>query len=127
MRLRKNSKSNVVRRCLGCRKVLPPQRIATCSNRCRCAAMKLIVRRGANHYKWRGGISEQWRKTRAKIHDLVNHAIRRGDLTRLPCDECGHTIRVNAHHEDYSKPFDIWWLCVRCHKKLHENEDKIYA
>jgi hypothetical protein len=47
----------------------------------------------------------------------VSNAIRDGRLTRLPCQLCGATDRVQAHHEDYSKPLDIEWLCFRCHRE----------
>jgi hypothetical protein len=50
--------------------------------------------------------------------NIVNHAIRRGELIRQPCAICGNEFG-NAHHEDYSKPFEIIWLCRSCHMKLH--------
>ncbi len=31
------------------------------------------------------------------------------------CSDCGET-KVEAHHEDYSKPLDVEWLCKKHHK-----------
>jgi hypothetical protein len=51
-----------------------------------------------------------------KCRDLVNSAIRYGKLKREPCF-CGK--EADAHHEDYSKPFDIVWLCKYHHRMAH--------
>ena len=35
-----------------------------------------------------------------------------------PCEKCG-TKPAHRHHEDYSKPLEIMWLCVKCHGLHH--------
>src|SRR4051812_39153823 len=37
-------------------------------------------------------------------------ALRKGVLTRQPCEVCG-SEKSQAHHEDYSKPLEVRWLC----------------
>jgi hypothetical protein len=51
-------------------------------------------------------------------HGIVAEAIRKGTLTRQPCNVCGAQKTV-AHHEDYNKPLDVIWLCTRCHTRRH--------
>ena len=48
----------------------------------------------------------------------VGHAIRDGKLTRKPCEVCGKE-KAQAHHDDYSKPLDVRWLCVKHHNEHH--------
>jgi hypothetical protein len=52
-------------------------------------------------------------------HKAVEGAIRRGHMTKAPCERCGHAINVHAHHEDYGKPLDVVWLCPPCHRQRH--------
>lgn len=52
-------------------------------------------------------------------HGLVSATISRGDLKPLPCENCGSTRHVVAHHDDYSKPLDVRWLCRSCHNRHH--------
>ena len=51
-------------------------------------------------------------------HSFVTKALRAGTLTRQPCARCGSLSSV-AHHEDYSKPLDVTWLCRRHHMLRH--------
>jgi len=41
--------------------------------------------------------------------------VKRGTLTPGPCETCGTTESVEAHHEDFSAPAAVRWLCSRCH------------
>lgn len=54
-------------------------------------------------------------------HAAVSNAIRTGKLTRQPC-HCGG--RAEAHHEDYSKPLDVMWLCKKHHMERHVEINK---
>lgn len=48
-------------------------------------------------------------------------AIYKGLLIKKPCEVCGISdTRIEAHHEDYSKPLEITWLC----KKHHISADR---
>lgn len=48
-------------------------------------------------------------------HTAVRSALRSGKLVRQPCEKCGSTHRVHAHHDDYSKPLEVRWLCPEHH------------
>ncbi len=50
-------------------------------------------------------------------HSIVTNAIRSGTLIQQPCEVCGR--KAHAHHDDYSKPLEIRWLCPQHHIKHH--------
>lgn len=61
-----------------------------------------------------------------KAHNAVNNAIKSGKLKRLPCEVCRSTeIKTIAHHDDYSKPLEVRWLCPIDHKEWHKNNEAI--
>lgn len=45
-------------------------------------------------------------------------AIESGQLMRQPCEACG-TSPAHAHHDDYSKPLEVRWLCPKHHREYH--------
>jgi len=50
----------------------------------------------------------------------VQYAIRSGKVVRKPCEILGCTDRAEAHHDDYSKPYDVGWLCKYHHTEHHQ-------
>lgn len=59
-------------------------------------------------------------RVQKNVHQMVYLAVKSGRMIRPEaCSECGFTGRITAHHHDYSKPYDVEWLCVSCHKLLH--------
>jgi hypothetical protein len=52
-----------------------------------------------------------------KAHYTVNNAIRGGRLVRPDvCERCGDTAKIEASHDNYSKPLEVEWLCRPCHR-----------
>lgn len=49
---------------------------------------------------------------------ILNSNIRKGNIKRLPCKVCGN-IKSQGHHEDYSKPLKVIWLCALHHAQKH--------
>jgi hypothetical protein len=46
----------------------------------------------------------------------VVKAIRDGELEKKDkCEQCNLKKKLQGHHEDYSKPLEIVWLCSSCH------------
>lgn len=58
-------------------------------------------------------------KAARRAYKLVNKALADGTITRRPCKECG-SVDSHAHHEDYSRPLDVIWLCRTHHNQLHD-------
>ncbi len=56
-----------------------------------------------------------------RARQIAYAAIVRGDLVRGPCEECG-SEPTQAHHDDYSKPLEVRWLCKPHHEEHHKVE-----
>jgi hypothetical protein len=65
---------------------------------------------------------DKLRRNRDRIKERARRAVRervkRGTMKRLPCEVCGNP-NSQAHHHDYSKRFDVKWLCRKHHMELH--------
>lgn len=56
-----------------------------------------------------------------RVRQLTRYAIRSGYIIEKPCEICGE-IKVDAHHDDYSKPLEVRFLCEKHHVEHHINE-----
>lgn len=57
---------------------------------------------------------------------LVKDAIEEGHLVRPDqCEDCGGGGQILGHHDDYSKPLDVRWLCNSCHRKWHNKNEAL--
>jgi hypothetical protein len=64
---------------------------------------------------------------RYKARNAVNNALRDGKIRRAKeCKFCGLPVReekgyhrLQAHHHDYKKPLDVWWVHPKCHDSWH--------
>ncbi len=82
------------------------------------------------NYNWKGGISKDYyhykllQKQRYPekywARETTRRAVKAGKIIKTPCVVCGE-INVFAHHEDYSKPFEVVWLCRKHHREKHGN------
>ena len=55
-----------------------------------------------------------------KARRLLRKAVLMGYIIKKPCEVCG-SLNSLAHHDDYSKPYDIIWLCRKHHSERHRN------
>ena len=74
---------------------------------------KNVKRRVAHSRAWDKRNPE---RTRAGV--IARRACKMGILKKQPCFICGSRKKVEKHHDDYSKPLDVTWLCRPCHRLL---------
>ena len=59
-------------------------------------------------------------KIKVIAHGIVNYSIKNGLMINpRKCENCGSTENIQGHHDDYSKPYDVRWLCHICHCEWH--------
>ena len=50
----------------------------------------------------------------------LNNAVRSGLISRPSrCARCGGGGKIHGHHDDYSMPIRVEWLCSECHGVEH--------
>lgn len=79
------------------------------------------------------GRQADWRRANPHKYDAhlaVEAALRRGELVKGPCEVCGvgesDGVRIDGHHDDYSKPLEVRWLCRRHHTRLHAGGEDLF-
>ena len=62
---------------------------------------------------------------RSKARVIITYLLQHKGLKPEPCKLCGSTENIQAHHSNYSEPYKIIWLCLKCHKDLHAKRIKL--
>lgn len=56
-------------------------------------------------------------------HIILGNAVKNGKIVKpSKCVKCGRTPEsrfLHGHHEDYTKPLDVEWICIWCHAAEH--------
>lgn len=55
---------------------------------------------------------------------VASMAVKNGEIKKTPCEMCGNE-KVEGHHDDYNYPKQVRWLCTKCHKKWHRENEPI--
>jgi hypothetical protein len=77
-----------------------------------------------NHPDRRRMVLQNWRARnieKDRAQHLLSFAIQEGRIIRQPCEICGNE-HSHAHHDDYSKPYEVRWLCPLHHKQAHREK-----
>jgi hypothetical protein len=67
---------------------------------------------------------EQRQRSNARAYANVYQ--RRGKLLPEPCTVC-QDPSAQKHHDDYSKPLQVTWLCRKCHLTLHLDDKHLHV
>ena len=86
--------------------------------------ISLEQKRGGVRIKANDYVAE---KQKCHCHRKVKDSIVNGELKRPEkCPKCEKICRPSAHHEDYTKPLDVIWLCNKCHRIWHSKFKGIF-
>ena len=97
-----------------------PERMAKHREYARSEKGKLSHKKALDNYKKRYPL-----KYASRV--ITGNAIRSGKLIRASnCSECGSKEKIEGHHDDYTKPLEVRWLCEKCHKNWHKYNEPIY-
>jgi len=72
------------------------------------------------HLKYRREIA---RKHRNEHYDKVFARSVIKQIPKKPCEKCG-SLEVEAHHDDYKKPYTVRWLCKEHHEEVDTELDR---
>lgn len=69
---------------------------------------------------------------KARARWTLHSAVAEGRIVKADaCEDCGvffgDARKLHGHHEDYSKPLEVAWLCKDCHAARHRTKEGINA
>ncbi|MBA7587979.1 hypothetical protein ES708_30027 [subsurface metagenome] len=63
---------------------------------------------------------QQEHPDRVLASNKLHHALKIGKIFKPQfCQICGKERKLSGHHEDYTKPLEVLWVCSSCHKLKH--------
>ena len=66
-------------------------------------------------------------KKKVQAHRTANIYLYKNNIKKLPCFSCSINENIEMHHQDYSKPLEVAFLCKSCHRMLHYGHDINYT
>lgn len=63
---------------------------------------------------------------RTKARKKLGYSVTVGKIAKLACEACGNFLS-EAHHPDYNKPLEVWWLCKKHHRQADIGELVLYV
>lgn len=115
----KNNKDGLCSRCRDCnnafkrldRQLRPNARERDRRNYYASEERRKVIRRGA---------AKSVSPLKTLANRLLHLKIKKGEIIRpTECSYCGEAYgKIEAHHPDYHKPYEVVWVCVRCHRIL---------
>lgn len=63
------------------------------------------------------------RALKQAARSAAREAVLRGELQRRPCEVVGCMVVAEMHHDDYSQPLVVRWLCRPHHFDVHDGWD----
>lgn len=97
------------------------ERIQWMCNTCTSARIKSYYQQNKRSFRAMLYRSMVKHKEKQKARHALYRAIRLGVIHRpANCEECEKKCKPHGHHEDYSKPLEVNWLCTTCHSERHK-------
>ena len=97
-----------------------------------CTKCNKEPRRANTKQRWcktcHNSFMREWRKTHTETEEqrikgnarsYLRVYIRRGKIARGICEVCGD-LKTVGHHDDYTKPLQVKWLCRKHHLEVHK-------
>jgi hypothetical protein len=122
-----------------CKKCGTPRHTEREYYRSRPTVCKACVRENARAYyyenkekftAWRknnpdkkAGYDRQRDKVKSNARAKLRYAVKTGKIVKPErCEICDRIKQLQGHHDDYTKPLDVKFLCRKCHMKLHRKD-----
>ena len=88
-----------------------------CSTKCYADYRRLIMPK-EEQQRYGSGEPIEVKIAKLKCRRAFNNYLRDKKVERQPCEVCRNP-KSEGHHDDYSKPLSVKWLCFVHHRQLH--------